>query len=245
MVRVRDHTNPLAHSGASEDYFFAKLKFICYFNKTMIAIPIKFQFNIESEVRRVERTLGISEWLTKNNYRFLLPNSIKNFKDAKIETIRKSVEDEYDLKIYQTAESAILKSWEEYSESIKKINQKMIGSYILDELIVVLTRYGNQGSYTPPNSVVINIALASSEKLTRTVIHESIHLMIEHLIKKYSIEHWVKERIVNLIMDIEYKLQFKTSFVPDWALATDAIFKEHYPNLILIIEKAAKISSDK
>lgn len=211
----------------------------------MLAIPIKFQFNIESEVQRVKRTLDISEWLTKNNYKFLLPNSIKDLKDAKIETIRKSIENEYDLKIYQTAEGAILKSWEEYNGSMKKINQKMIGSYILDELTIVLTRYGNQGSYVPPNSVIINISNIPLEFLIRTVIHESFHLMIEHLIKKYAVEHWVKERIVNLIMDFEYKSRFKIHSVPDWALATDAIFKEHYPNLILIMEKVAKIFPDK
>ena len=208
----------------------------------MIAILIKFQFNIESEVRRVERTLGISEWLTKNNYKFLLPNSIKNFKDVKIETIRRSVEDEYDLKIYQTAESAILKSWEKYSGSMKKINQKMDGSYMLDEITVVLTRYGTQGSYVSPNSAVINISNIPPESLIRTVIHESLHLMIEHLIKKYSVEHWVKERIVNLIMDLEYKSRFKIYSVPDWALATDTIFKEYYPDLSLLMGKASKIS---
>jgi len=32
--------------------------------------------------------------------------------------------------------------------------------------------------------------------------------------------------------------------VPDWALVTDAIFKEDYPNLTSIMEKAAKISPD-
>lgn len=211
----------------------------------MLAIPIKFQFDAESEVRRVKGTIDKLEWFTKNNYKFLLPNGIKDFKDPKIEIIRKSVEDEYDLKIYQIAESAILKSWERNSEFMRKINQKLSGSYILDELTVILTRYGVQGSYMPPNSVIINISNIPPEYLIRTVIHESLHLMIEHLIKKYSVEHWVKERIVNLIMDIEYKSRFKIQSVPDWALATDAILKEYYPNLILIMEKAAKISPEK
>ncbi len=209
----------------------------------MIAIPIKFQFNIESEVRRVKDTLDILEWLTKNNYRFSLPNGIKDHKNINIEMIKKLVENKYDQKTYQIAESAILKSWKGNSELMKKINQNLDGSYMLDELTVVLTKYGTQGSYVIPNSVIINISNIPPEFLIKTVIHESLHLMIEHLIKKYSVEHWVKERIVDLIMDLEYKSRFKMQSVPDWVFAIDAIFKEHYPNLILIMEKASKVSS--
>lgn len=211
----------------------------------MLVIPIKFQFNIESEVRRVRETLDNFKWLTKNNYRFLLPNGIKDSKDIKIEMIRKLVEDEYDLNIYQIAESAILKSWEGNSGLMRKINQKMNGSYMLDEVTVILTRYGTQGSYMTPNSAIINISNIPSEFLIKTVIHESLHLMIEHLIKKYSVEHWVKERIVDLIMDFEYKSRFKMQSAPNWVFITDEIFKGYYPDMNLIIEGAAKIFPDK
>ena len=210
----------------------------------MLAIPIEFQFNIESEVSRVKETIDNLEWLTENNYRFLLPNNI-NIKDANIEIIRKSVADEYNLNIYQVAKSAILKSWEGNSGLIRRINQKMNGSYMLDKITVVLTRYGTQGSYLTPNSAIINISKVPPEFLIKTVIHESLHLMIEHLIKKYSVNHWVKERIVDLIMDLEYKSRFKMQLLPDWVLSVDTIFKEHYPDLTLIAKKSAKISPDK
>jgi len=210
----------------------------------MLAIPIEFQFNIESEVSRVKETIDNLKWLTENNYRFLLPNNI-NTKDANIEIIRKSVADEYDLNIYQVAKSAILKSWEGNSGLIRRINQKMSGSYMLDKITVVLTRYGTQGSYLTPNSAIINISKVPPEFLIKTVIHESLHLIIEHLIKKYSVNHWVKERIVDLIMDLEYKSRFKMQLLPDWVLSVDTIFKEHYPDFTLIVKKAAKISPDK
>ncbi|PIR57969.1 MAG: hypothetical protein COU71_01090 [Parcubacteria group bacterium CG10_big_fil_rev_8_21_14_0_10_38_31] len=208
----------------------------------MLAIPIKFKFNIDSEARRVKETLDILTWLTKNNYKFSLPNAIKNPKETNIEIIREEIEEEYDLKTYQIAESAILKSWEGNSSLVKRINQKMVGSYALEEINVILTKYGTQGSYLTPNSVIINISNIPPEFLIKTVIHESLHLMIEHLIKKYSVEHWVKERIVDLIIDLEYKSRFKMQSVPEWAIATDKIFKENYPNLILMMEKASKIS---
>ncbi|MDD5430920.1 MAG: hypothetical protein PHP03_01725 [Candidatus Pacebacteria bacterium] len=210
----------------------------------MIVIPIKFQFNIESEVRRVKNTLDNLDWLNKNKYRFLLPNGIKDLKNTDIEIIRKLVENEYNLEIYQTAEKAIVKSWEGNSDLMKKINQKMSGSFALDEINVILTKYGTQGSYTVPNFIIINISNIPPEYLIKIVIHESFHLMIENMIKKYSVGHWIKERVVDLIMDFEFKSRFKMQPVPDWALATDAIFKEYYPNLSLIIEKVADISPE-
>jgi len=210
----------------------------------MFSIPIKFKFDVESETRRVRETLNGLEWLTENNYRFLLPGEIRE--DAEVKIIKKTVENEYDLEIYQIAEKAILESWKGNGELIKRINQKMKGSCLLDEITIILTKYGTQGSYLIPNSIIINIATGiPPEFLIKTVIHESLHLMIEHLIKKYSVEHWVKEHIVDLIMDLEYKSRFKMQPVPDWVLAIDPIFRENYPNLNLITEEAARISPSK
>lgn len=208
----------------------------------MLDIPIKFKFNIDSEVHRVKNTLFIFEWLTKNNYKFSLPENIKNLKNTETEAIRKIIEKEYNPKDYQVAEKAILKSWKGNSGFIKQINKKMVGSYPLKEIAIILTKYGTQGSYNTPNSVIINISNIPPEFLIKTVIHESLHLMIEDLINKYSVEHWVKERLVDLIMDLEYKSRFKMQSVPEWALAVDKIFKENYPDLILITEKASQIS---
>ena len=35
------------------------------------------------------------------------------------------------------------------------------------------------------------------------IVHEIIHLLIESKIKKYKIQHWEKERIVDLILNSE------------------------------------------
>ncbi|MFW5853062.1 MAG: hypothetical protein ACOCU8_00285 [Patescibacteria group bacterium] len=206
----------------------------------MSTILIKFKFDIESEIRRVKETLDNLGWLTKNNYRFLLPSNIK--KDASTDDIKQAIENEYNLQIYQIAEKAILKSWEGNNKLLKKINQKLKNSYQLDEVEVILTAYGTQGSYSTPNSIIINISTGTPpEFLIKTVIHESLHLMIEHLIKRYSVEHWVKEHIVDLIMDLEYQSRFKMQSVPDWVLEIDPIFKKDYPNIDIITEKVGKI----
>ena len=207
----------------------------------MFSIPIEFKYNLESEIERVKETLDILDWLTKNKYRFLLPEGIKS-KDISKEEIKKLIEKEYDLEIYKTAEEAVLKSWKGNNKTIKEINEKMTGSKIIDKLNVILTKYGTQGSYILPNSVIINISKVPPEFLIKTVIHESIHLMIEHLIKDYSVEHWVKEHIVDLIIDFEFKSRFKMQSVPDWVLPADNIFKDNYPNIDIVIKKSSELS---
>ena len=121
----------------------------------------------------------------------------------------------------------------------------MTGSFLLEKVKVILTRYGTQGSYIVPDSLIINISNIPPQFLIKTVIHESLHLMIEPLIKKYSIDHWVKEHIVDSIMNLEYESRFKMQPVPQYALAVDTVFKESYPNILAVIEKSVSIKPSK
>lgn len=173
-----------------------------------------------------------------------MPNNL-NLKEITADSVTKIVESEFDTKQFQGAEAAIRKSWEGNNVFIKKINKKMAGSFLLEKVKVILTRYGTQGSYVVPDSLIINISNIPPEFLIKTVIHESLHLMIEPLIKKYSIDHWVKEHIVDSIMNLEYKSRFKMQPVPQYALAVDAIFTENYPNILAVIENSADIKSPK
>lgn len=210
----------------------------------MDKINIEFEFSLESEVRRVKETIGNLEWFKKNNYKVLLPNNL-NVNETTSDSIVRIVESEFDIIPFQEAEAAIRKSWEGNNAFIKKINQKMTGSFPLEKIKVILTKYGTQGSYVVPDSLIINISNIPPQFLIKTVIHESLHLMIESLIKKYSVDHWVKEHIVDSIMNLEYESRFKMQPVPEYALAVDAIFKEGYPNILSVIEKSANIKPSK
>jgi len=206
----------------------------------MDKINIEFEFSLESEVRRVMETISNIEWFKKNNYRVLLPNNL-NVNETTSDSITRVVGSEFDTKYFEEAEAAIRKSWEGNNVFIKKINKKMTSSFLLEKVKVILTRYGTQGSYVVPDSLIINISNIPPQFLIKTVIHESLHLMIEPLIKKYSINHWVKEHIVDSIMNLEYESRFKMQPVPEYALAVDAIFKESYPNILVVIENSASI----
>ena len=206
----------------------------------MDKIKIEFEFSLESEVRRVMETISNLEWFKKNNYRVLLPNNL-NINEITSDSITRMVESEFDIKNFQEAKVAIRKSWEGNNVFINKINKKIIGSFLLEKVKVILTRYGTQGSYVVPDSLIINISNIPPQFLIKTVIHESLHLMIESFIKKYSVDHWVKEYIVDSIMNLEYESRFKMQPVPQYALAVDAIFKESYPDILAVIEKSASI----
>lgn len=208
----------------------------------MDSIKIEFEYNSGSEFKRVCETIGNLEWFKKNNCRVLLPSNL-DVNVSSPDLIKRAVDAEYDIKFFQGAEDAIKKSWEGNNVFIKKINKKMIGSSLLDKIRIILTRYGTQGSYVVPDSIIINISNVPPQFLIKTVVHESLHLMIESLIKKYSIDHWVKERIVDSIMNLEYKSRFKMQPVPDYSLKVDTIFSENYPNITAVIEKSANIKS--
>ena len=54
------------------------------------------------------------------------------------------------------------------------------------------------GSYKLPNLVIYNI---NNKKGFKTIVHEIIHLLIENQIQEFKIQHWEKERIVDLILN--------------------------------------------
>ena len=208
-----------------------------------MTIPIKFQYGVEHEVKRVINTIEIRTWLINNGYRFSLPQGLQDSQLNEEGLIRELIQKEYNEDIYEVAEKAISKSWNGNCKLIKEINGKLVDSYSLDELNVILTKYGTQGSYIQPNSIIVNVSAIPPEFLIKTVVHESIHLMIEQLIKINAVDHWIKERIVNLIVDLEFRSRFKMGSTPAWTMPVDDIFKLYYPNLELIMKGAPHMSN--
>ena len=231
-------------SGSFVEY---RIRGLFFYKKTLylanMIIPIKFQYSVEHEFKRVINTIKTKAWLVDNGYRFSLPQGFQDSQSNESGLIRKLIQKEYNKDIYEVAEKAISKSWNGNCKLLKEINEKLVDSYNLDELNVILTKYGTQGSYTQPNSIIVNVSAIPPEFLIKTVVHESIHLMTEPLIKKNAVDHWVKERIVNLIIDLEFKSRFKMSPVPEWVVSVDGVFKQYYPNLELIMKEAPRMSN--
>ena len=206
-------------------------------------ISIEFEYGLDSEVQRVQNTLDDLKWLKENKYRYSLPVFQSEPEKVSNEEIQNSVKKEYSTVEFKIAEEAVRSAWEEKWTKIEKIQNTIIGADKLDHIKIVFTRYGTGGSYRIPNRIVINLQGKIPEYLIKTVIHECIHLMIENLILKNKVAHWHKERIVDLIMDREFESAFKMQNVPDFAKNIDSIFKEFYPDMISITEKASKLMS--
>ena len=189
-------------------------------------IELKFEFSIESEIKRVENTLAKINWYKKNGYKPYLPNDRANIKSAVIK--------EYDGALFNKVSIAITRDWNNFSgdlaTKLASINLKYEPIYK-----VKLTKYGVSGSYNLPNKIVLNVREKGTKDLIRTIIHEIIHLAIEDLIIKFKVSHWQKERLVDLICG---KLSFdvrRTQDLPSDAYYIDKSFKKHYPNIVEIL----------
>ena len=72
--------------------------------------------------------------------------------------------------------------------------------------------------------------------LLKTTAHESIHLAIQPLVEKYNVKHWVKERVVDLILEQLVPKVNSFQKMPIEIERTDEVFKEKYPNIDLILK---------
>lgn len=82
---------------------------------------------------------------------------------------------------------------------------------------VQLTLYGPGGSYDP-EAGVITLFTTTSGKFkggggAHTIIHEMMHLATEPLVQKFGLEHWEKERLVDVLVQRELG-----EFLPGYAL---------------------------
>jgi hypothetical protein len=107
--------------------------------------------------------------------------------------------DDYD-KGYQKV-SASLATVEQVLPTFEKFNRAW-GFKMFPTFTVLLTLYGPGGSYDHQTGVILMRtdkagSFATGPNPADNIIHESVHMGIEFLIEQYSIEHWVKERIVD------------------------------------------------
>jgi hypothetical protein len=107
-----------------------------------------------------------------------------------------------------------------------------------DTYIVHLTKYGVGGSYNVPNTVILNFQNRKELALFRTIVHEIIHLSIQPYIEKYTVDHWIKERIVDLTLE---KIAPELNTMQNLPIDTESVdlaFEKNYPNMEEVIKNA-------
>ena len=196
---------------------------------------LKFKYSVNMETQRVLYTYSKLDWLQKEGYKISWPKNIDflDNKNLSEDYIRNIINEEYRTREYKEVSLELEELWKSKSKNIIK-NILKTKLPLEKEYIVYLTKYGVGGSYKLPNKIVLNFNNTNS--LFKTVVHEIIHLCVEPLIKKYKIEHWQKERIVDLIVLKINPRWKKTQQIPLNTKKLDKIFFDNYPDIDKILK---------
>lgn len=195
---------------------------------------LNIKYSVDFEVDMVFNTLQKIEWYKEKGYKLTLPFGIftEGTETLNKESIKEAVTKEYNEEYYKEISEDILDKWQEIGEDfLDKFSDISIKP--LEEYVVFITKYGVGGSYNLPGKIIINVGLMNNKRHIEVIIHEIIHLMIEHLIQKYKISHWTKERIVDLIFS-----KILPSLAKEQNLSgridikeIDGIFNKYFPDI--------------
>jgi hypothetical protein len=210
-------------------------------------IEVVFDCSIESEINRVKNTLKTLDWYKETGYKleFIgLPKSIqqKVEKGEEItdDNIAEAVKEEFDPDVNSEKIASIEQWWSQIEEKFFE-NLRTLGLPVQEKYIVSVTKYGSGGSYWRPNSVKLNI---KSKRGSLVLPHEIVHLTIEHLIQEYKIDHWTKERLVDLIMNKFFPEDQKLQRDPKNAEQISEIFERDFPNIKKIISDISQLKNE-
>lgn len=206
---------------------------------------LRVTYSIEQDIERVKYTLEKLPWYRERGYRLSLPVQLQRAIDAgqamSDEDIRDAITNEFDEGRYRKAADELRERWSQVEEAFRK-ELSTLGLYVPESFDVRLTVYGVGGSYDLPSSVLINIASVRRE-LIDTIRHEAVHLVIEPLIREFAIDHWTKERLVDLTMG---KISGVRVLQTDPVRAVDVnhVFEEHYPDMRTVVATIASFSGE-
>ena len=204
-------------------------------------VEVIFDRTVADEVNRVRYLCRKSAWYKENGYKPTYPKAIQEklerSEDITEENIRKSVEEEFDSVVSEEKVSQTKEEWGRIQEGFFK-NLKTLGLPIQKEYRISITVYGTGGSYGPPNNVQLN---NHANRQPFVIAHEVVHLTIEHLIQKYKIDHWTKERMVDLVMNKFFPENQKLQRNPEHAEQIGEIFEREFPNIEKVISEIAKL----
>lgn len=194
-------------------------------------------FSTKEEVFRLKQTQAKLAWYKEQGYRITVPVGL-DLENATIEEIERVVSLEFDESVYKQKQDELEIIWGKERETFIK-NLATLGLPIQKEYLLSLTRYGVGGSYGLPNRIQMNFNYGY-EHLSKIIFHEIIHLTIEQLIKDHNIEHWTKERLIDLIFNKFFPNKKSLQRNPENSEHVQNIFDEHFPNITKIISLLSK-----
>lgn len=192
---------------------------------------LEFNFSINEEAKRVKNTLRKLSWYKENGYNPNFPKDL-DLENLTTEKIEQTISSEFDISIYEQKQYEIEKIWKDINKNFTK-NLRSLDLPLQEKYLINLTKYGVGGSYWLPNEIIINYE--KIENLSYVISHEIIHLTIENLIKENNIDHWTKERIVDLIYNRFHSEKSNLQTNPDEPEKVKEIFDRYFPDIKKVI----------
>jgi hypothetical protein len=194
--------------------------------------------SVEDELNRIKYTLEKLAWFEQQGYILTFPKNFDKNKTYSEEELSSVVEKDFENEKYVTRAHEILSEFEKLSSSFFD-KATAFGLRLQPEYNLALTRYGVGGSYGLPNNMQVNFEYPQYSKLENimhTVFHEIIHLSIEEWIQEYHIEHWTKERLVDLTYNKLFSdKQVTVQHGPDNPQHVQETFERLFPDMKGII----------
>jgi hypothetical protein len=161
-------------------------------------MKLKFVYTEATELENVLYLIKSFEQYKDDYPNIRLPEGITPRTDpGNIKLIKKQISVGMNAKNIEIAKQKIMKDWSTNQASINKFFDSF--PYPAPKVMTVrLSRYGNGGSYYPWQPYYVTILVSSIRNLAETVIHETIHCLIEYpVIIKHHFDHPTKEGLVD------------------------------------------------
>ncbi len=201
-------------------------------------VKIKVTCDLEDEIKSCSFTVRMMPWLLEQGYPrkiIRLPKGVDQ--KSTPERIAKAVGRDYDEKAYSPAVKIIERGWRYTDGGFKRLSQargvKLHASYEIK-----LTKYGTGGSFNAKKrTVTLLIDRQNPQDLLCTLVHEIMHIGIQHLIERYKVAHWRKERLVDLMVAKNFPKYKRLQKVKEDAHVVDEAFKKFYPDVSKIAKE--------
>lgn len=172
-------------------------------------MDIKFIFNKKDVQGEFSRLQSFLFKMRDNRIPYYFPFTATNIKNHKY--ITNKIKKDINNLVYKRKYLSTKKEWLKLKNIIINflLANPVIKKYgkLRSKYICIMTPYGPQGYYNPPNTIVVSIKLNKNSDIFETIVHELIHLILYDRLKSFSYKK--REKTVD---DIILKSNFKNIF---------------------------------
>lgn len=199
---------------------------------------LEVTYGIKSDVVRVKNTIARLPWYKEQGYNVASISSrlpVGLSENPTEEEVGAAVSAEYSEVEYKKFKEFIEEKWGEFSKNFEELSS-LASLELRDNYTIILTKYGMGGSYnTEKGEAIINLTAWEKERIMGVIFHEIVHMTVEHLIKKYQIKHWYKERLVGLMMEKYFPGAEKAPKIREDVAVVDEAFDKFFPDFEAIV----------